>query len=350
MVLELTRDEETQKETGAASLATLIQLLFGKHVTYAISAVARLGVADHMNGTPVGVDVLASETGADAPSLYRVMRMLASVGVFEERDGKRFLLTPTGELLKENAPGSLRYLAIQLGDEWSTRPWEHFTATVCTGEDGVTKAFGKNVFDLLAERPAEAETFNRSMTNISAALVDAVVDAYDFSGIERMADVGGGHGKLLAAVLQRYPQMKGVVYDLPEVVAGAVGKAHFAGCEERVEFAAGSFFERVPTGCDAYIMKFILHDWSDEHGRGILRQMRQNLPAHGRVLICEQIVADDAGPSPAKFLDLEMLALTVGGRERTEEEFRELFQSAGLRLTRVVRTAGPLCVLEAQPA
>jgi hypothetical protein len=335
---------------SAPPSAALLQLLFGKHITYSLSAVARLGVPDHMSGAPVPVDELATKTGTHSPSLYRVMRTLASVGVFEELPGKRFKLTPVGELLKTHAPGSLRYLAIQLGDRWSTRAWEHFTDTARTGEDGVTKAFGKNVFELFAEEPEAAETFNRSMTNLSAAMVEPIVNAYDFSSIHRLADVGGGRGMLLASVLTRYPHMRGVVYDLPEVVAGALQEPHFSTCKERVELEAGSFFERVPSGCDAYIMKFILHDWSDDHCRQILNLIRSELPQNGRMLVCEQVVTASPEPTPAKFADIEMLALTVGGKERTEAEFRDLFASAGLRLMQVIQTETPLCVLEARLA
>lgn len=155
---------------------------------------------------------------------------------------------------------------------------------------------------------------------------------------------------LLGSVMTRYPEMTGVLYDLPEVVAGAFGQPHFSGCETRLQIEAGSFFERVPSGCDAYIMKFILHDWSDHYCRQILRAIRKQLPQHGRVLVCEQIVTEDSAPSLAKLVDIEMLAVTVGGRERTVTEFSELFSSAGLRLTQVVRTESPLCILEAQLA
>ncbi|MGI9069982.1 MAG: methyltransferase [Bryobacteraceae bacterium] len=339
----------TEPESPPAS-AALLQLLFGKHITYSLSAIARLGIADHMSEAPVQVDELAMKTGAHSPSLYRVMRMLASLGVFEEMPEKRFSLTAVGQLLKTDAPGSLRYFAIQLGDRWATRAWGYFTDTVRTGEDGVTKAFEKNVFELFAEEPEQAETFNRSMTNLSAAMLEPIVNAYDFSSIDRLADVGGGRGMLLASVLTRYPQMRGVVYDLPEVLAGAICEPHFSTCKERVELEEGSFFDRVPAGCDAYIMKFILHDWSDDHCRKILNLIRRELPQNGRVLVCEQVVTASPEPTLAKFIDIDMLALTIGGKERTEAEFRDLFASAGLRLVKVIQTESPLCVLEARPA
>jgi len=328
----------------------LMQLLFGKHITYCVSAVARLGVADHMTGGPAHVERLAEKTGSHAASLYRVMRCLASFDVFEELSGKYFALKPIGDLLRTDNPNSLRYSAIQMGERWSTRAMEHFTDTVRTGQDGITKAFGKNVFELFSESPEEAEVFNKSMTAFSSVVVDPIVAAYDFNWIDRMADIGGGHGYLLASILKSNPQMHGVVYDLPEVVFGGAGKSHFNGCKGRVEFEAGSFFERVPSGCDAYIMKFILHDWSDEHCRKILNLIREQLPPHGRVLVCEQVLDPGPAPSPAKLLDIEMLAMTVGGKERTAAEFSDLFASAGLRLVRIVETESPVCILEARLA
>jgi hypothetical protein len=327
----------------------MMQLLFGKQLTYSLSGAARLGVADHMDGTARPVEEIAAKCGAHAPSLYRVMRMLAGFGVFEEGPSRHFALTPVGELLKTGVPGSLRYLAMMFGEEFSTRAYEHFTECLRTGGDGVSEAYGKQIWEVLAERPGQCETFQRAMTNSTSVAADAIVEAYDFSGITRLADVGGGHGLLLAAILRRYPKMQGVLFDRPEVV-GSVPKDQFAGCEGRIAIEAGSFFERVPDGCDAYIMKHIIHDWSDEHCRTILSLMREKLPKDGRVLVCEMVVSDEPGPTPAKMLDIEMLVMTVGGRERTPEEFRELFASCGLRLSRIVPTGRPISVIEAVPA
>jgi hypothetical protein len=327
----------------------MMQLLFGKQLTYSLSGVARLGVADHMDATPKAIEEIAGKVGAHAPSLYRVMRMLASVGVFKEGPPRSFALTPVGEVLKTDAPGSVRYMAMMFGEEFSTRAYEHIADCLRTGGDGVTEAYGKDIWAVLAERPEQCETFQRAMTNSTAGAADAIVEAYDFSSIERLADVGGGHGLLLASVLRRYPKLEGVLYDRPEVVAG-VPQSQFAGCEGRIGIEAGSFFERVPDGCDAYMVKHIIHDWSDEHCRTILRLMRDKLPKNGRVLICEMVVGDEPGPTPAKMLDIEMLVMTVGGRERTAEEFGALFAASGLRLNRVVPTARPVCVIEAVPA
>jgi hypothetical protein len=327
----------------------MMQLLFGKQLTYSLSGVARLGVADYMDGTAKPVEEIAEKSGAHAPSLYRVMRMLASFGVFKEEPPRHFALTPVGALLKTGAPGSLRYMAMMFGEEFSTRSYEHIADCLRSGGDGVSEAYGKHIWEVLAERPEQCETFQRAMTNSTSVAADAIIEAYDFSGIKRLADVGGGHGLLLAAILRANPQLQGVLFDRPEVV-GNVPKDRFAGCEERIDIEPGSFFERVPGGCDAYLLKHIIHDWSDEHCRTILGLMREKLPNDGRVLVCEMVVSDEPGPTPAKLLDIEMLVMTVGGKERTPEEFGDLFASAGLRLNRIVPTGRPISVIEAVPA
>lgn len=337
-------------ETAPSPLEQIFQLLVGKHITYSLTAVAKLGVADHMSGTPKHVAELAQIVGAQPDFLYRVMRLLASLGVFVEGPGKSFALTPVGECLRTESPASVRYLAMAWGDSWSTRAFERFTDTVRSGIDATTLAFGKHTFELFADIPDQAETFHRAMSSLSGFAAAAVTDAYDFSGVSRLADVGGGHGMLLASILKRNPAMQGMLYDLPEVVVGASAHNTFAGMAERVSVESGSFFERVPAGCDGYILKHIIHDWDDQRSRRILSLIREQLPAHGRVLLCELVVPESPAPAPAKFLDIEMLALTPGGKERTEREFAELFASAGLRLARVIHTNSPFCIIEGVPA
>jgi hypothetical protein len=337
-------DRQTQAELPPPMV--FMQLLFGKQLTYSLSGVARLGVADHMDGTARPVEEIAGKVGAHAPSLYRVMRLLASLGVFRESPPRHFALTPVGELLKTDAPASLRYMAMMFGEEFSALAYAHITECLRTGGDGVTEAYGKDIWQVLAERPEQCETFQRAMTNSSSGSVGAIVEAYDFSGIERLADVGGGHGLLLAAILKSHPAMQGVLFDRPEVVE-SLPAGQFAGCEGRVTSEAGSFFERVPDGCDAYVMKHIIHDWDDERCGIILRLMREKLPKDGRVLVCEMVVSDEPGPTPAKLLDIEMLVMTVGGKERSAQEFAELFAASGLKLNRIVPTARPVAVIEA---
>ena len=241
-------------------------------------------------------------------------------------------------------------MAMMFGEELTTRAYEHFASCLRTGGDGVSEAYGKRLLEVLAERPGQLRDLPAAMTNsTSVAGRRAIVEAYDFSGIKRLADVGGGHGLLLAAILRANPKLHGVLFDRPEVV-GSVPEDRFAGCDGRIAIEAGSFFERVPDGCDAYLMKHIIHDWSDEHCRTILTLMRKKLPKDGRVLVCEMVVTDEPGPTPAKMLDIEMLVMTVGGKERTPDEFRDLFASCGLKLSRIVPTGRPIAVIEAVPA
>ena len=339
---------DSTRDVAIPPQGVMMRLLFGKQLTASLAALARLGLADHMGEEAVPVEDLASKVGAHAPSLYRVMRMLASLGVFREEKGKRFALTPVGRVLQTDAPGSMRYTAMMLGDDWALQAYTRIADSIRTGGDAFTAAFGKQIFEWFADRPEKAETFQRAMTNGSAIASQSILSAYDFAGIKRIADLGGGHGILLASILNRYPAMQGVLFDLPEVVAG-IPAARLAECGGRLEVEAGSFFERVPQGCDAYMMKHILHDWSDDHCRTILRLVREQLPREGRVLVYELVLSDDPGPSPAKMLDIEMLVMTVGGRERTPEEFADLLGSAGLKLERIVTTPTPICVLEGRP-
>jgi hypothetical protein len=328
--------------------AVIMQLAFGKHVAYSIFVVARLGVADHIGAEGASVEDLAAAVGAHAPSLYRVMRLLASVGVFSEAAGKRFRLTAVGERLRTDVPGSFAPLAAFRGGEIATRAFGHLIDSVRTGVSGVRAEYGRDAFELLDDFPEEAAMFNRGMAGFSEVVGPAILDAYDFDRIERLADVGGGHGRLLATILNRYPSMRGVLYDLPGVTAGAHASGCLAGVEDRIEIQSGSFLDSVPAGCDAYLMKHIIHDWSDEVCTRILRHMREQLPVHGRVIVCEMVIGDDPGPSPAKMLDIEMLAITAGGRERTPAEFEALFAAAGLRPERIVPTQSPVCVIEAR--
>ena len=331
------------------SRAVILQLMAGKQIAFSLAGVARLGVADHMGEDPAGIEVLARKVDANPDALFRAMRLLASVGVFEQFPGRQFALTPVGKHLQTNVPGSVRYLAAFSGDEWSVRAYEQFLHCLRTGQDGVSKAYGKHAFDLLSERPDQAENFHQAMTANSGLEAHAILDAYDFGGINRIADVGGGHGLLLASILEAYPQMTGVLYDLPEVVAGVPPEC-MSKYGSRLEIQPGSFFEAIPAACDAYIAKHIIHDWSDEHCRKVLRRMREQLPASGRVLICDMVMPEDSAPSPAKVLDIQMLVMTPGGRERTAEEFRALLASADLRLSRIVETTLPICVIEGVPA
>ena len=326
--------------------AQLLNLMFGQTIFSCLGALAKLGVADHMSiAQPIDVAALAALAGAHEPSLYRALRVLASLGVFTQT-GRAFQLTEMGALLRTDHPRSLQRLNSTWFDEWRHRAYEHFAETLRTGTNGVELAYGKHVWEYFNDKPDQGHTFNEAMTSFSRASGAAILAAFDFWGIKRLADVGGGHGLLLASILRKYPDMQGVLFDRAPVIEEAKAAGHFAGMEARISFEAGSFLETVPTGCDAFISKHIIHDWHDEGCLKILRLMRDRLPAHGRVLVCDMVVNETPEPSPAKLLDIEMLSCTVGGKERTEPEFAELFSAAGLRLERIVTTQGPVCVVE----
>ena len=331
-----------------------MNLLWGKAISTSISAIAKLGVADHMSATePSSAEALAQTTNAHAPSLYRTLRMLSAIGMFHEHSGQRFTLTPLSQTLRSDVPDSVRGVAMFLTDPWHMRGYENIFHCLKTGENGVQKAYGRHGFDVIAEDPASLENFQAGMSNYTA-MEGALLEPFlDFSAFQRIADVGGGHGSLLAQILRRNPTLNGVLFDLPEVVAHAPTPADL-GLNGRMAIESGSMFDRVPTGCDAYIMKHIIHDWDDEHSHKILRLMCDQLaaeaPETGRVFLAEMVVPHSPEPHPSKFLDIEMLVMTPGGKERTTAEFAVLFESAGLELVRTQTTPGPICLIEARVA
>jgi len=334
--------------------ALIMQLLSGKTIFFCITTVARLGIADHISATPRAVEDIARDTATHAPSLYRILRLLVSFGVFREGPPRHFALNPAAELLQAGYSRSLRDMAVMLADPWVLRSYTRLDQCLRTGTDGVTLEFGKHVFDLFHDIPDQAANFHRAMTSFSSGSSAAVLEVADFSRFRRLADCGGGHGMLLSRILEKFTSLHGVLFDLPEVLSGAPAAGHFRNSEGRVDFEAGSFFERVPEGCDAYIMKHIIHDWDNESCRQILSLMREQLvkvaTSAGRVFVCEMTVAELPEPSPAKMLDIDMLVLTRGGKERTAAEFAELFESAGLRLVSITPTHSPVCLIEASVA
>lgn len=339
---------EGAAETGAAPPpdALLMQLSFGALLTQALYVAARLGIADLLAEKPLHTGELAAATRTEERALYRVLRSLASVGVFREVDPKVFALTPAAELLRSDAPNSMRNGMIFMGEEWHWRVWGNMIESLKTGRSAWGSVHGLEVFDYFAANPEKYEIFNRAMTDMSVNTAPSVVEAYDFSGIGTLADIAGGHGYLISQVLKANPKMKGILFDVPPVIAGAHAMLEKEGVRERVETVAGSFFESVPAGADAYMMKHIIHDWNDEDSRRILRNISAVMNPKGRVLIIEIVVPEGNEPHFSKIMDLEML-VSPGGVERTAEEYRELMAASGLKLTRIVQTKSPFSVIEA---
>jgi hypothetical protein len=317
----------------------------GHMIASAVNIVAQLAVPDRLANGPRTADDLARETGVNADALYRVMRALASAGVFEERDGRTFALTPAGEALKD---GPVRAMALWIACPLNLRVHADAMHSLKTGAPAVEVTVGESAFAHFAKNPDISRIFNDAMTAFSTVVIPAVLNAYDFSGIKTLVDVAGGHGGVLTGVLQKYPAITGVLFDLEHVIEGARPRIAALGLADRVSTASGDFFKAVPAGGDAYIMKHIIHDWHDDKATLILENIRKVLPKDGRVILIESVIPPGNEPALGKIIDLEMLVMP-GGRERTEEEFRRLFDRAGYRVTRVVPTQSPLSVIEARP-
>lgn len=314
----------------------------------AVSVAAKLRIADHLATQPRHVAELAELTQTHAPSLYRLLRALASAEVFAEQADGRFGLTPIGELLRTGVPHSQRGVADYCGSEWSWKPWGDLLGSVRTGRTAFDHVYGEPVFDYLGKHPDESAVFNEGMTGFSTAAAQAVVQTYDFSVFRTIVDIGGGHGALLTAILNQHPGLQGIVFDSPDVVAGAVSPLTEAGLAHRCQVQGGDFFQAVPTGGDCYIMKHIIHDWNDDRAQRILQNCRAAISANGKLLITEMVIPPGNTPAIGKWLDLEMLVV-ASGKERTEAEYRTLLANAGFQLTRIIPTSAPVSVIEAIP-
>ena len=331
--------------------AALLQLVSGYRAAQAVYVAAKLGIADLLRDGAKGSDALAAATRTHAPTLRRLLRTLASLGVFEEDDRGDFRLAPMGTCLRRDVPESLRAAVLVLMSQEGQRAWAALQHSVATGEPAFDHVFGMPVFDFYAAHPEaeRAHAHDEGMAALTALVVDAVLGAYDFSAFQTLVDVGGGNGAFLAAILRANPALRGMLFDLPHVVAGASGVLADAGVASRCTIAAGSFFESVPEGGDAYILKRIIHDWDDERAVAILTACRRAMKRGGRLLIVDEVLPRRAAASDATsafLLDLEMLVGTSGGRERTEEEFRTLLTDTGFAFARVVPVVRCLGVVE----
>ena len=327
--------------------AMLMHLVAGKFVTQALAAAAELSLAEQLVGGPKTAQEVAGTMGVHAPSLYRLMRALAEVGMLIQDDSDRFALTATGALLRSDTPGSFRAMALLLGRLWHHTAWASLADSVRSGQSAFLKVYGVPHFEWLQTNSEEGAIFNEAMTSLTGVAADAVTQAYDFSSVARIADVGGGHGLFLSKIVKANPHMSGILFDLPHVAEGAKKLLGDAGLSARCEVMCGDFFRSVPAGCDAYILKHVLHDWDDARCETILSRCRDAMALGGRVLVVEMVVPPPGVPSFARLIDLEMLTISSNGRERTEREFADLFAKAGLSLARIVPMQSPYSVLEA---
>jgi len=324
----------------------LIQMGTGGAVAQIVQIAAKIGLADHFADGPRSAAELARPLDLHAPSLHRLMRTMASLGLLTEGEAQRFSLTKLGEALKTDAPGSARATLLMTGSSWVGSGFANLLHSLQTGRTGFEKAQGMPFFDYLAQHPEDASVFSGAMVGFHGAEPPAVAAAYDFSPFRTVVDVGGATGNMLAAILARHPEPRGLLFDRPHVVVDATKLLKANGIVDRVTVEGGDFFQTVPTGGDAYILSHIMHDWNDDQCLTILGHCRKAMKPDARLLIVEMVLPPGDAPHPGKILDMVMLVL-VGGQERTEAEYAHLLDKAGFRLNRVVATQSPVSVVEA---
>ena len=323
----------------------MLQVISGFWIARCVYIAAKLGIPDLLKDGPQTAEELANATSTHAPSLFRVLRALGAVHVLAQSDDSRFGNTPMSETLRSDVPGSIRAFAMtELGEEHYPA-WGELLYSVRTGGIAFDKAFGEPIWEFFAKHSDNAQIFNDAMSGMTAQAQDALHLAYTFSGINTIMDIGGGHGGLISSILTRNPNMRGILFDAPVVIEGAKPKIASSPIADRCELVGGDFFQTIPSGSDAIVMKWIIHDWNDEQSVAIMKNCHRALPANGKLILVEAVVPPGDEMHFAKFIDLNMLVMT-GGRERTEEEFRQLYEAAGFRLTRVAPTESPFSVIE----
>lgn len=336
------------RRTAPGNVA-LLELATGAWTTQVLYVAAKLGIADELAGGPRHSADVAKAVGAHPDAVHRLMRALTSRGALRERRDGRFALTAVGQALRADTPATMRDMVLFIGHPARWADWGSLDYSVRTGEPAADMLRGMPFFDYLDTDPEFAEVFNNAMTAASGLSNEVALQAYDFGGCRLAVDVGGGHGAVLATILQSAPQARGVLFDLPAVVEGAGRVFGAAGVAGRASVESGSFLDSVPAGADLYVMKNVIHDWDDDHSITILRNIRTGIDADGRLVLLEMVLPERATSSIGHMLDLEML-LMLHGRERTRSEYSELLRQAGFRLTKVIPTVSPLSVIEAVPA
>lgn len=323
----------------------MAQMITGGWISQAVYVAAKLRIADLVAQKPQTVEELAQASDAHPPSLYRLLRALVSIGVFQRDADGKYSNTPLSEELRRENPGSLGAVAVMMGEEHHVA-WGNLIQSVRTGVTAFDHVYGENFFEYVAHEPESSETFNDAMTGFASQTHAAIVDTYDFSDIGTLVDVGGGHGTLISVIAKHNPHLKGVLFDLPHVVAGAPEVLARHSVADRVSVVGGDFFSgQAPSG-DAHIMSHILHDWDDERSIKILQGCRNAVKEGAKLLVVEMVIPGGDEPFFGKWMDLNMLAMTPGGRERTREEYAELFKAAGYELRRVAPSKGHASVVE----
>ena len=332
--------------SSLSSSTQLLQLVLGRFISQGIGLAAKLKIADHLAAGPKSVEALAQLTATHALSLGRLLRTLASVEVFRQTESGEYENTALSHTLRSDVPDSTRDLALLYCDDLHVQAWLRIDYAVQSGKSAFGKAHGDEIFPFMAKNPSFQGVFDRGMNSISAQMSHAIAAAYDFSAINTLVDIGGGRGMLLATILAKNPTLRGVLFDQPQVVAGADENREHLGVESRFQIVGGDFFKEVPS-TDAYILKHIIHDWSDADAVAILKTIHRCAQPGARLVLAECVIKPQNEPDFGKLLDLEMLVLSHNGIERTKKEFADLFTAAGFKFQRIVPTESPVSLVEA---
>lgn len=336
------------EQTAVPVPAQILQIITNFWSSRAVYVFTKLGIPDLLNSGPKTAEELASATNMHAPSLYRLLRALSTIGFVTATPDNQFGLTPLSEILVTDAPGSMRWFTIsELGQEHYPA-WGNLMHSIKTGEIAFDNFFGVDIWKYFEQNPEDGAAFNNSMSGMTAATNDEILSVYDFSSFGTVVDIGGGHGGLITSIVKANPGVKGVLFDAPQVIEGARPKIETAGIADRCQTVAGDFFKAVPAGGDAYVLKWIIHDWDDERALTILRNIRNKMSANGKVIVVDCVVPENNEPDFSKFFDLNMMVMT-GGKERTQKEFAQLLGAAGFKLRRVIPTNVPFSIVEAEP-
>jgi SAM-dependent methyltransferase len=323
----------------------MMQVAMSYWLSKALFCAAKADVADRLADGPKPGSELAAAAEVDPENLHRILRGLASVGIFQETEPGVFALTDKAEFLRADHPESMKHFTLMVGDDLF-EAWCDLFHTVKTGQSAVEKRFGRDFFAEIAKDAHKSQVFDRAMVEIHGGETALMLEAYDFGRFETVLDVGGGNGSTLCGLLEAHPSLRGKLFDLPHVVENARGHVERAGLSARVELLPGSFFERVDGSADCVVMRHVLHDWSDEESVTILRNSRRALAEGGSLLIVEKVITPGNEPGFVKLLDLNMMA--IGGKERTEAQYRGLLEAADLELHQVHVTPGPIDIVEAR--
>jgi SAM-dependent methyltransferase len=316
----------------------MLQMISGVWLSQLIYAAAKLGIADLIKDEPKSSEELAKSTGTHPYSLYRALRALASHGIFEEVEPKCFGLTRLAETLQSGVPGSMRYMAIHVGEEYYYHPFGKILYTLQTGKSAFHHFHGMGLFEYLTQHPDTSEEFDKAMTDYVLQMHNSFADAYDFSGVKKVVDVGGGHGTLIKSILKANPTLTGILFDRPSVIEGSRKSIEADGLADRCEVIGGNFLESVPSGGDIYILSSIIHGWNNEDSANILRNCHRAMVDNGKLLLGEVVIPIDNKPFFGKMQDINLMIASDSGQERTKEEFEKLYEMSGFKLTRIIPT------------